>query len=88
MDGAGDQLLAGTGLAAEQHRDGVVQYLADQSVDLLHGGALTDQPETAELAGCCRLGQWQIGCLQRQLGLLHCVQLRQRNIADHVQRQG
>ena len=47
VDGAGNQFLAGTGLASEQHTDRAVQHLADQLVDTAHGLALTEQTVAA-----------------------------------------
>ena len=44
---AGHQLLAGAGLAVDQHRRGGGRGLLDQAVDILHGPAAADQPTHA-----------------------------------------
>ena len=42
MDGIGDQLLAGAGLALDEHRGVRRRDAADDLVDLLHGGRAPD----------------------------------------------
>ena len=82
MDGPGHQLLAGAGLAGDHHRHRVVQYLADELIDLLHGRAFADQTVTAAQRRC-----WfrRAGGRFRP-GLLQQLQLMQREIAQQVQR--
>ena len=48
-DRAGDQLLAGAGAAADQHRRVARRHLPDQFVDVLHAAAVADQ--LARIAG-------------------------------------
>ena len=50
MDGVGDELLAGAGLAAEQHRHLEVGDAADLVADALEPLALADQSEAADRA--------------------------------------
>ena len=82
MDGPCHQLLAGAGLAGDHHRHRVVQYLADELIDLLHGRAFADQTVTAAQRRCwfCRAGG------RFRPGLLQQLQLMQREIAQQVQR--
>lgn len=76
MDRPCDHLLAGAGLALQQHGIGVVQDLADQAAGLTHRRAPADQPVAADhrcagrslrLAGGLReaLQQMQLGQHER-----------------------
>ena len=58
VEGAGDEFLAGAGLAADQHRDRGGGHPADFLVDVLHGAAAADEGETggAGFAQLHRLG--------------------------------
>jgi hypothetical protein len=47
VQGARDQLLAGAGLAVDQHRGGSDRGLLDEPVDLLHRRAAADEPAHA-----------------------------------------
>jgi hypothetical protein len=51
MQGTGDQLLAGPGLAADQHRQGEAGDPADLPAELRHGGRFPDQAETGQPGG-------------------------------------
>ena len=64
MDGAGDQFLAGAGLAGQQHAGGVVQHLADQLVHAAHGRAATDQAVVAAQRRAGRFRRHRLGGAQ------------------------
>ena len=53
-----DQLLAGTGLAGQQHADRCMQYLANQLIDSAHRWAVADQTVTARHGSGLQAGLW------------------------------
>ncbi|MNO96557.1 hypothetical protein D3C76_882320 [compost metagenome] len=89
MDALGQQLLAGTGLAAQQHRGVQLRGAAGLALDLAGGGAGADEAGDG-VAGAARPGQFALGCgeLGLQLVVLGHDRLQVARAVEQYEAQG